>query len=151
MTMTNEEVILKTDVLGRVRVPKAKREQMLDVFEVGDLSAAAFARKHGVHVQTFASWIQKRRRTRGDYENEEVRRQLRMVKPDTPLMKPEGKSAEEPSLTEIPQMNLIEVTTIPQAQEREALVVNLAGGVTVKVSAESQMPLLKSLIEELSC
>ena len=47
---------------------------MLDVFEAGDLSAAAFARKHGVHVQTFASWIQKRRRSRGGYENEEVRR-----------------------------------------------------------------------------
>jgi len=32
--MNEEPKILKTDALGRVTVPKAKREEMLDAFEV---------------------------------------------------------------------------------------------------------------------
>ena len=70
--------ILKVDVLGRVTVPKEKREELLDTFEASGMSGAQFAQHHGIHVQTFASWIQKRRRARGDYESEEMRSKLRM-------------------------------------------------------------------------
>ncbi len=72
--------ILKVDVLGRVTVPKEKREELLDAFEASGMSGAQFAQHHGINVQTFASWIQKRRRARGDYEDEEKRRKLRMGK-----------------------------------------------------------------------
>ena len=62
--MTDREAgeFLKTDVLGRVRLRPEEREKMLDAFEAGGMSGQAFAIHHGIKVQTFASWIQKRRR-----------------------------------------------------------------------------------------
>ena len=81
MTTTDqspEGEVLKTDVLGRVRVKPEVREQILDDFERSGMSGRAFAKLHGIHQQTFASWIQKRRRARGDYDNEEIRAKLRM-------------------------------------------------------------------------
>jgi|GEM_PF-4125838 len=57
----------KTDVFGRVRISKEHREALLDAFENGGTSGLAFARTHGVNYQTFASWIQKRRRERDSY------------------------------------------------------------------------------------
>ena len=58
---------LKRDVLGRVTTTKAQREALLDEFECSGLKGKPFARMVGVNYQTFASWIQKRRRARGDY------------------------------------------------------------------------------------
>jgi transposase len=54
--------VLKTDVLGTVKIGKDHREALLDAFERGGISGKAFARHHGVNYQTLASWIQKRRR-----------------------------------------------------------------------------------------
>jgi len=59
--------ILKRDVLGRVTIPKAQREALLDEFERSGLKGKPFARLVGVNYQSFACWIQKRRRERGDY------------------------------------------------------------------------------------
>ena len=61
------EVVLKQDVLGRVRTPKARREQLLDEFERSGLPGLKFAELAGIKYQTFATWAQKRRRQRGDY------------------------------------------------------------------------------------
>ena len=44
------------------------REAILDEFERSGLKGAAFARMTGLQYQTFASWIQRRRHKRGDYE-----------------------------------------------------------------------------------
>ena len=65
------EVFLKTDRLGRVTVPTEQRELILDRFEESGLSGQAFAAQIGVKYPTFASWVQKRRRGRGEYTNEE--------------------------------------------------------------------------------
>lgn len=65
--MAETTTILRTDVLGRVKISKDHREALLDAFEQGGASGKAFARDHGVNYQTFASWIQKRRRERGLY------------------------------------------------------------------------------------
>ena len=74
MTMTTiEQEIVKTDALGRVMVSHKTREAMMDANEAGGGSAARFAREYGVHPQTFATWIQKRRRARGDYEDQKCR------------------------------------------------------------------------------
>ena len=54
--------LLKTDVLGRTRMSRAQRESMLDIFENSSMTGQAFALQHGIKIQTFASWIQKRRR-----------------------------------------------------------------------------------------
>jgi hypothetical protein len=54
--------ILKVDILKRVRVPKARREAILDEFERSGLSGAAFAKLHDLKYSTFASWSLKRRK-----------------------------------------------------------------------------------------
>ena len=62
----NEPVkLLKTDVNGRVRTPRARREALLDEFERSGASAVQFASLVGVKYPTFASWVQQRRRERG--------------------------------------------------------------------------------------
>ena len=66
-SMTLPDEVLKTDVLGRVRVKKARRDVLLDEFERGGTSAQAFAKMVGIKYQTFASWVQKRRRARKQY------------------------------------------------------------------------------------
>jgi len=75
---SESDELLKADVLGRVRVRPEHRERMLDAFEASAMSGQAFAIHHGLKVQTFASWMQKRRRKRGDYDDEGTRQRLRM-------------------------------------------------------------------------
>ena len=65
-TTLADEVILKQDVLGRVKTPKARREQLLDEFERSGLPGLKFAELAGIKYQTFATWAQQRRRKRGD-------------------------------------------------------------------------------------
>ena len=72
-TTTNEEtVLLKTDVLGRVRMPSQRREAILDAFEESGMSGQSFARHIGVKYPTFASWVQKRRHERGEYPRKKL-------------------------------------------------------------------------------
>jgi hypothetical protein len=66
-TRADESVVLKTDVLGRVKTPAARRESLLDEFERSGLCGQKFAALVGIKYQTFATWIQKRRRQRGAY------------------------------------------------------------------------------------
>ena|SRR5579872_892162 len=54
--------ILKTDSQGWMRTPPARRESLLDEFEQSGLSGAKFAELSGIKYQTFANWLQKRRR-----------------------------------------------------------------------------------------
>lgn len=65
--LATELDLLKTDALGRVKVPPAKREAILDAFERSGLSGQAFAEHIGVKYPTFATWVQKRKRARGEY------------------------------------------------------------------------------------
>lgn len=53
--------VLKTDTKGRVRTPAVEREAILDLFEQGGMSGAAFARLHGIRYPTFAHWRKQRR------------------------------------------------------------------------------------------
>ena len=52
--------IFKQDTKGRVRVPKARREAVLDEYERSGGSAAQFANYVGIKYSTLANWIQKR-------------------------------------------------------------------------------------------
>ena len=68
--MTNTTLpdeVLKTDVLGRVRTPVERREALLEEFERSGVSGKKFASLVGMNYQTFASWVQKRRKARGQY------------------------------------------------------------------------------------
>jgi hypothetical protein len=67
MSTTSDSTVLKRDVLGRVTTTVAHREALLDEFERSGMKGVPFARLAGVNYQTFASWVQKRRRQRGDY------------------------------------------------------------------------------------
>src|SRR6478752_2415456 len=55
-------LILKTDSRGRVRFPLQKREALLDEFEKSGLSGIKFAALSGIKYQTFANWVQRRRK-----------------------------------------------------------------------------------------
>ena len=60
-----DEQVLKTDELGRVRTPAARRESLIQEFERSGLSGAKFAALTGIKYSTFASWLQERRRRGG--------------------------------------------------------------------------------------
>src|ERR1700679_1060884 len=66
-TTLADGVVLKQDVLGRVKTPQGRREQLLDEFERSGMPGLKFAELAGVKNQAFATWVQKRRRKRGDY------------------------------------------------------------------------------------
>ena len=59
-------------MLGRVRMPADRREAILDAFEQSGMSGQAFARHIGVRYPTFATWVQKRRRKRGEYPQKKL-------------------------------------------------------------------------------
>ena len=54
--------VLKQDRLGRVQVPRKRREALLDEFEKSGSSGAKFARLAGIKYPTFANWVQQRRK-----------------------------------------------------------------------------------------
>ena len=107
--------ILKTDVLGRVRVRKERREQILDEFERSGMAGKPFAKMIGVNYQTFASWIQKRRKARGQYPCLRRRKKVSALK-------------------------FVEAVVEPSAKVR--MTVDLLGGARVKIESAEQMELL---------
>jgi hypothetical protein len=64
--MTQTARILKVDMAGRVWTPREQRDAVLDEFERSGLPATKFAAHIGVKYPTFASWVQKRRKRRGN-------------------------------------------------------------------------------------
>jgi len=58
-------MILKTDTRGRVRVDRERRGAILEQFDRSAMSAAAFARLHGIKYTTFNYWLKARREKRG--------------------------------------------------------------------------------------
>ncbi len=59
-----EPTLIKTDVLGRMHRTPEQREKILDQYERSGLSGAKFAALCGVKYQTFANWLQDRKRQR---------------------------------------------------------------------------------------
>ena len=57
----SDPIILKTDRLGRVFMPQARQQALLDRFETSSMSAQAFAAWAGVKYSTFQTWLSKRR------------------------------------------------------------------------------------------
>ena len=54
--------ILKQDRKGRVRTPRAKQGAILDEYERSGMSGPEFAEYLGIKYQTFATWVQNRRK-----------------------------------------------------------------------------------------
>lgn len=117
----HELTILKQDSQGRVRTPAARRESLLDEFERSGLSGPKFARLAGVKYQTFATWVQKRRRH----------------PPCAPGVKPAN------------PVQWIEAV-VERAQNPAAIVVQLPGGVRLEVVDEKQAALAAALLRALA-
>lgn len=113
--------LLKRDVLGRVRTPKGKREEILDEFEGSGVSGVEFADFAGIKYPTLASWVQRRRRQRG----------LEARKPKTKTCFVEAvveKTASSPSVLEL----------------------ELPGGARLRITEAGQLPLAVQLIRGLA-
>jgi ferric-dicitrate binding protein FerR (iron transport regulator) len=128
-TIPGSESIIKTDVLGRIKTPAARREQLLDEFERSGLSGCKFAELVGIKYSTFATWGQKRRRARGTYA----------------ALKTPAKAAE--------QVRWLEAV-VQEAQDsktglKESIVLELRGGGRVELSHAKQLPLAAALLREL--
>ena len=116
---TTELVVLKTDSKGRVRTPAAQRDALLDAFDQSGMSAAAFARLHGIKYPTFASWRQKRNR---------------------------NQLSESPPVSE-PGAFFEEVHFSPR--EVAGLTVALPGGASVQIKQADQFPAVAALLKYL--
>jgi hypothetical protein len=123
-TTSAEETILKTDVLGRVKTPKERREQLLDEFEKSGLTGQKFAALVGIKYQTFATWAQKRRRARGAYPAVKGPKQLRW-------------------LEAVVDQNIGDKNPLP-------LMLELAGGVKVPITDARQAALAAALLRALA-
>ena len=113
MTLTPEESgeIFKQDTKGRVRVPKARREALLDEYERNGGSAAQFASYIGIKYSTLANWIQKRRK------RERLKRSVRQGEGREELSQSNGRWVEA----------LVERGAEPKAQESSLRIYFTAG------------------------
>jgi transposase len=136
MTNTNDTtkadavVVFKQDGLGRVRMPAARREQLLDEYERSGLSGKKFAALAGIKYQTFATWAQKRGRQRDA----------------------EGMGKVPPTTTA--KVNWLEAV-VEQARDpvvragESVLVLKLPGGTWVEISDVKQVALATALVRAL--
>ena len=129
-TTPTDEVVLKQDVLGRVRTPKARRDQLLDEFERSGLPGLKFAELAGIKYQTFATWVQKRRRQRGDY----AAGKLTSAKPYVQWLE----AVMEPSPGSVVKAGVL------------FLVLHLPGGVRVEISDVKQVEMAAALVRALA-
>jgi hypothetical protein len=135
--MTNMESgavtqLLKTDALGRVRTPAARRERLLDEYERSGMSGLQFAAFVGIKYQTFATWAQQRRRRR---------------KP-TGSSKPAGQAD---AAKQVRWMEaVLEQAQSPMASATSALVVHLPGGARAEVGELKQVALVAALVRALA-
>ena len=122
MTDTNATVgpILKTDATGRVRTPALRRESLLAEFDQSGLSGTKFAELAGIKYQTFASWLQKRRRA----------------------VPPSGQPGDT--------VRWLEAVVEPNAGDKGPLALELPGGVRVEIKDVQQAVLAAALLRALA-
>ena len=51
------QALLKTDVLGRLRITREHRQRLIEEFDRSGTSAARFAQLAGLKYSTFAAWV----------------------------------------------------------------------------------------------
>jgi len=129
------EKILKTDSLGRVRTSPERREAILDDFEQSGMSGVAYARRQGINYQTFATWIQKRKRSRGGVD--------------------QGRSKAKRSASKKPakmELTLAEVSVAKPDEKKTTggLRVEVPGGAVVVIEEPAQAELAAALIRQLA-
>jgi len=103
--------LLKEDLVGRIRVPAAKRLQILEEFDRSGMSGLAFAALVGVKYQTFASW--RRRRTEPPNDHNKGTPSTRFVE----VAAPQSHPALELELPGQVRLRISERTQLPLAVE----------------------------------
>jgi hypothetical protein len=130
MTSTeNEPPLLKSDMIGRVFTPPARREQLLDEFERSGLSGAKFAALTGIKYPTFAAWAQARRQQRGE--------------------EPGAKAPKNPVASARWLEAVLDKAQGQAAGAAVALRVRLPGGAQLEISHAAQVPLAAALLAAL--
>ena len=126
MTNTESEPkLLRTDTLGRVFTPPARRQQLLDEFDKSGLPGTKFAALAGIKYQTFASWVQARRRPRGGADPAKSLRQpaasVRWL--EAVIDQAQGPTGDGPALrVQLPSGALVEIVHARQIPLAAALV-----------------------------
>jgi len=123
--------LLKTDALGRVRTPAARRERLLDEFERSGMSGVKFAEFVGVKYQTFATWAQQRKRRR--------------VAASKPPVKADAANNQVRWMEAV-----IEPSQSPAEQHPSALVLHLPCGARVEIADAKQVALAVALVRALA-
>ena len=121
-TTPADETILKTDVLGRVKTPQERREQLLDEFEKSGLTGQKFAALVGIKYQTFATWAQKRRRARNAYPAVKRPKQLRWLE----AVVEQNSGDQSPLVLEMPGGAKVQINNVKEAVLAAALLRALA-------------------------
>jgi hypothetical protein len=120
--------LLKTDDLGRMQTPLARRERLLDEYERSGLSGAKFAALTGIKYSTFATWAQRRRKQRDSSPT--------TAKPDHSVRWLEA---------------VVEQAQNRDGQKPAGLRLQLPGGVAVEIADEKQAALAAVLVRALAC
>lgn len=124
--------LLKTDRLGRVRTDRVRREAILDEFERSGGSGAQFAALLGIKYQTFASWVQRRRRER---DGESPAKNRKLPAPTRLWMEAVIDGLENP---------------LPPLPQENSLRISLPGGAQVEMTRAGQAPLVAELLRHLT-
>ena len=104
--MTGRAEPLKSDKLGRVRTPVAKREEILEAFERSGVSGAEFARLTGIKYPTLANWVQRRARSKASPSVRFVEAELPPAQPEVPPLELELPGGVRLRLQEVAQIPL---------------------------------------------
>ena len=123
MTESLPGPLLKTDVLGRVKTPAARREQLLDEFARSGTSGQKFAELVGVKYQTFATWVQQRKRRRAATSKRKTPAKVRWLEAVV------GQTADPSADSPLPLL--------------------LPGGARLEIACAAHIPLAVALLREL--
>jgi hypothetical protein len=122
--------ILKQDRRGRVHVPLQRREALLDEFEKSGVSGCKFAQLAGIKYATFAGWVRKRQKQRGELEQ----------KP------PCSTSPANEAVVSAGPMRLFEALVEREPAGARGLVVQLPGGSRVLIESPGQLQMAAELV-----
>ena len=118
----------------------------MDEFERSGLSGPKFSQVSGVCYQTFASWMLKRRRARGEYDSSSVPLTARKADCGPALMRwVEAETGITDGSAGVSNRSLD-----PESGAVIPLTVKLGGGVTVEVCHEGQLSLVVELARRLN-
>lgn len=119
--------LIKTDVLGRMQRTREQREQILEEYARSGVSGPKFAALCGVKYQTFANWLQVRKRQRNEY----------------PRRKPQRKTLRPVQWLEA------SVQAAGGAATLAGMLLHLPGGVRAEITTSQHIPLAAALVRAL--